>query len=137
MDMTKAKFRSRTKQEAISNAIRTHNIKGKFANTMERAAEDVAVFEYLGLKLHASSQMLFPKSLYQAIRTQLIAFQDKYKCLAEVTLDRCKGILTIEGTAPNRIILHKGIVVAQESKKKVQPHIKSDFNSYLFAKEGI
>lgn len=135
-----AKFKLSTVQTAVSNAQRVHNLKGKFEGDETRAAEDIAVFEYLGLKLHSSSQMLFPKEFYQKIRKQLIEYKSKYKSLAAVTIDWCKGILIVEGKSPNRIVYIKGERVAVEPKKKKISFNASSLeeqNEYALAKGGI
>ncbi len=140
ISMTKAKFKLRTVQAAASSELRVHNLKGKFANEEERAATDIAVFEFLGLKLHASSQMLFSKSLYQKIRTKLIVFNPRYKSLAAVTVDWCKGDLVIEGKEPNRKIYYRGQLITIEPKKQKVNHVDvtgENINEYLLAKEGV
>lgn len=135
--MTQVKFKLRTIQSAVSDAQRMHNIKGKFKDE-SRAVEDIAVFEYLGLKLHASSQMLFPKNLYQSIRTQLIAFKVRYKYLSEVTIDWCEKKISIEGNSPYRIIYYGGEIIAKEKKEKqkIKIDMSPDGNPYLNAKRG-
>ncbi len=139
ISMTRAKFKLRTTQTAISNAQRTHNIKGKFEGDESRAAEDVAVFEFLGLKLHSSSQMLFSKSFYQKIRTQLIVFKSRYKSLARVTIDWCAGNLVIDGKEPDRVITYRGQVIAVEPKRKkidYADYHDESVNEYALTKEG-
>ena len=140
ISMTRAKFKLRTAQTAISDAQRTHNIKGKFEGDESRAAEDVAVFEFLGLKLHSSSQMLFSKSFYQKIRKQLIAFKSRYKSLAQVTVDWCAGNLVIDGREPDRVVTYRGQVVSVEPKRKkvdYSDYMNVSENEYALAKEGI
>jgi hypothetical protein len=140
ISMTKAKFKLRTVQAAASSELRVHNLKGKFANEEERAATDIAVFEFLGLKLHASSQMLFSKSLYQKIRVQLKKFKKRYESLATVTVDWCKGDLVVDGKEPYREIYYRGQLVAIEPKKQKVNHTdiaSEDINEYLLAKEGV
>ena len=140
ISMTHAKFKLRTVQQAVSNGQRVHNLKGKFEGDETRAAEDVAVFEYLGLKLHSSSEMLFSKSLYQKIRKQLISHKKKYKNLAQVTIDWCKGLLTVEGKHPNRVIRYRDEIIAVEPKKQkivVDASYSEEINSYQLAKEGV
>jgi len=140
ISMTRAKFKLRTVQKAVSNVQRVHNLKGKFEGDETRAAEDVAVFEYLRLKLHSSSEMLFSKSLYQKIRKQLIEHKKKYKSLAQVTLDWCKGILTVEGNQSDRVIRYRGEIIAVEPKKQkiiVDEFCGEEINSYQLAKEGM
>ena len=140
ISMTRAKFKLRTVQKAVSDVQRVHNLKGKFEGDETRAAEDVAVFEYLGLKLHSSSEMLFSKSLYQKIRKQLIEHKKKYKSLAQVTLDWCKGILTVEGNQSDRVIRYRGEIIAVEPKKQkiiVDEFCGEEINSYQLAKEGM
>ena len=136
ISMTRAKFKLRTAQTSISNAQRAHNLKGKFEGDETRAAEDIAVFEYLGIKLHSSSQMLFSKDFYQKIRKQLMEFKSKYKCLAEVTIDWCKGVLVVEGKSPNRIVYSRGTVIAVEPRKMYKIELTEERNSYLIAKGG-
>jgi len=137
IQMTQVKFKLRTIQASVSDAQRMHNIKGKF-ETESRAAQDIAVFGYLGLKLHSSSQMLFHKSLYQRIRTQLIAFKTRYKHLSELTIDWCEGKIEIVGNTPYRDIQYKSESIAVESKpkKKIKIDMSEDGNSYLKAKRG-
>ena len=140
ISMTRAKFKLRTVQKAVSDAQRVHNLKGKFGGDETRAAEDVAVFEYLGLKLHSSSEMLFSKSLYQKIRKQLISHRKRYKSLAQVTIDWCKGLLTVEGKQADRVIRYRDEIIAVEPKK--QKLVASEFyteesNSYQLSKEGM
>ena len=140
ISMTHAKFKLRTVQQAVSNGQRVHNLKGKFEGDETRAAEDVAMFEYLGLKLHSSSEMLFSKSLYQKIRKQLISHKKKYKNLAQVTIDWCKGLLTVEGKHPNRVIRYRDEIIAVEPKKQkivVDASYSEEINSYQLAKEGV
>jgi len=137
--MTRAKFKLRTVQTAVSDSQRIHNLKGKFEGDETRAAEDVAVFEYLGLKLHSSSEMMFSKSLYQKIRKQLISHKKKYKSLAQVTIDCCKGLLTVEGKQPDRVIRHQGEIIAAEPKKKKKYSYAccaEEDNSYRILKRG-
>jgi len=139
ISMTRAKFKLRTVQKAVSDVQRVHNLKGKFEGDESRAAEDVAVFEYLGLKLHSSSEMLFSKSLYQKIRKQLITHRKKYKSLVHVTIDWCKGILIVEGKNPDRVIRYRDKIIAVEPKKqKVRIDISSEkeINNYQLTKEG-
>ena len=140
INMTKVKFKLRTIQEAISTEQRIHNIKGKFEGDEKRAAEDIAVFEYLGLKLHASSEMMFSKSLYQKVRKQLIEHKKEYKSLAQVTIDWCKGILSVEGKSPDRVIRYRDEIIAKEPKQKKYTLNENVFteeaNEYLLAKEG-
>ena len=98
------------------------------------------MFEYLGLKLHSSSEMLFSKSLYQKIRKQLIDHKKRYKSLAQVTIDWCKGLLTIEDKAPNRVIQYRGEVIAVEPKRQkiaIDEIYPEQENKYLMAKEGM
>lgn len=135
--MTKIKFQLRTFQASISDAQRIHNIKGKFEDE-SRAVEDIAVFGYLGLKLHSSSHMLFPKSLYQRIRTQLIAFNVQYKYLSNVTIDWCKGKLKIAGSNYNKTIYYqnKTIAVERKPKQKIKIDVGENNNPYLQAKQG-
>jgi hypothetical protein len=139
ISMTRAKFKLKTVQTAASDSQRIHNLKGKFEGDETRAAEDVAVFEYLGLKLHSSSEMLFSKSLYQKIRKQLISHKKKYSSLAQVTIDCCKGLLVIEGKSPERIILYRNEIVAIEPRKHKLQIVMSpnEINSYKLAKEGL
>ncbi len=140
ISMTRAKFKLRTVQKAVSDAQRVHNLKGKFEGDETRAAEDVAVFEYLGLKLHSSSEMLFSKSMYQKIRKQLVSHKKRYKSLAQVTIDWCKGLLTVEGKQPDRVIRYRGEVIAVEPKKQkllVDESYTEESNSYKFTKEGM
>ena len=140
ISMTRAKFKLRTAQTAISNAQRTHNIKGKFEGDESRAAEDVAVFEFLGLKLHSSSQMLFSKSLYQKIRTQLTEFKSRYKSLARVTIDWCTGKLIVDGREPDRVVSYHGKVVAIEPKRErvdYSDYVDESSNEYARAKGGV
>lgn len=139
ISMTRAKFKLRTVQTAISDAQRTHNIKGKFEDDESRAAEDIAVFEFLGLKLHSSSQMLFPKSFYQKIRKQLIVFKPRYKSLAQVTVDWCIGNLVVDGKAPDRVVIYRGQVIAIEPKRVQVDYADvsaESTNEYLLAKGG-
>ena len=139
ISMTRAKYKLRTVQVSISDAQRVHNLKGKFEGDEARAAEDIAVFEYLGLKLHASSQMLFSKDFYQKIRKQLIRFKSRYKSLAEVTIDWCKGRLVVDGKAPNRVVYVSGEVVAVEPKQKkvVYNSWSIEQNAYALVKGGV
>ena len=135
--MTRAKFKLRTAQTAISDAQRIHNLKGKFEGKESRAAEDIAVFEYLGIKLHFSSQMLFSKDFYQKIRKQLIEHKSRYKCLAEVTIDWCKGKLVVEGKSPNRTVYSGGKIIAIEPKQKKISYDESwieEQNNYALVK---
>ena len=140
ISMSRAKFKLRTVQTAISNAQRVHNLKGKFEGDEARAAEDIAVFEYLRIKLHSSSQLLFSKDFYQKVRKQLTEFKSRYASLAEVTIDWCKGNLVVEGKAPNRIIYAKGEVVAVEPKKAkyvFDNSVTEEHNEYAVAKGGM
>lgn len=140
ISMTRAKFKLKTVQASVSNAQRVHNLKGKFEGQETRAAEDIAVFEYLGLKLHSSSQMLFSKDLYQKVRKQLILFKSRYKSLAQVTIDWCKGTLEIEGKSPHRVIKYRSEIIANEPSKKNITMDKSydeSANEYQLAKEGM
>ncbi len=141
ISMTRAKFKLRTVQRAISDSQRVHNLKGKFKGNETRAAEDIAVFEYLGLKLHSSSEMLFSKSLYQKIRTQLISHKKRYRSLAQVTIDCCKGLLTVEGEAPYRVIHYCGEIIAIEPKAQnlclYHTPLLEPINSYKLTKDGI
>ncbi len=140
ISMTRAKFKLKTVQESVSNAQRAHNLKGKFEGQETRAAEDIAVFEYLGLKLHSSSQMLFSKDLYQKVRKQLIGFKSRYKSLAQVTVDWCKGILEIEGKSPHRIIKYRNEIIALEPSRKnttIDTNHDESINEYQLAKEGM
>ena len=139
ISMTRAKFKLRTAQTAISNAQRVHNLKGKFEGDETRAAEDITVFEYLGLKLHSSSQMMFSKDFYQKIRKQLMEYKSRYKSLAEVTLDWCKGKLVVEGKSQNRIVYAGGEAVAVEPKQKkieLEDFWTENQNEYALAKGG-
>ena len=137
IQMAKIKFQLRTIQTSVSDAQRIHNIKGKFEDE-SRAVEDIAVFSYLGLKLHSSSQMLFPKSLYQSIRTQLIKFNKRYKHLSELTIDWCERKIRIEGNAPSREIYQQNELIAIERivKKKIKIESSEDSNPYFKAKRG-
>ncbi|WP_434658226.1 hypothetical protein [Sulfurimonas sp. NW9] len=140
LSMTRAKFKLRTAQTAISNAQRVHNLKGKFEGDETKAAEDIAVFEYLGIKLHSSSQMLFSKDFYQKIRKQLMEYKSRYKSLAEVTIDWCKGDLVVEGKSPNRIVYSRGEAIAIEPKEKKVAFDNScmeERNEYAVAKGGM
>ena len=140
ISMTRAKFKLRTAQTAISNVQRVHNLKGKFEGDETRAAEDIAVFEYLGIKLHSSSQMLFSKDFYQKIRKQLMGYKSRYESLAEVTIDWCKGKLVVEGKAPNRVVYARGKAIAVEPKQKKVAFDDSwveEHNEYALAKGGM
>ena len=140
ISMTRAKFKLRTVQKVASDAQRVHNLKGKFEGQETRAAEDIAVFEYLGLKLHSSSQMLFSKSLYQKIRKQLINYKKRYRSLTQVTLDWCKGILSVKGKEPNRTISIYDETIATEPKRskiQIDDLLLEGINSYQLAKEGM
>jgi len=140
ISMTRTKFKLRTVQQAVSDVQRVHNLKGKFEGDETRAAEDVAVFEYLGLKLHASSEMLFSKSLYQKIRKQLITHKKKYNSLAQVTINWCKGLLIIKGKQADRVIRYRGEIIAVEPKKQkviVDEFCGEEINSYKLAKDGM
>ena len=137
IQMTQVKFKLKTVQTSISDSQRIHNIKGKFESE-SRAVEDIAVFSYLGLKLHGSSQMMFPKSLYQSIRTQLIEFKKRYKHLSELTIDWCEGKVRIIGNSPSRMIYHGStqIAIERKPKKKIKIDLSEDSNPYLKSKRG-
>jgi hypothetical protein len=137
ISMTRAKFKLRTVQTAISNTQRVHNLKGKFEGDETRAAEDIAVFEYLGIKLHSSSQMLFSKEFFQKIRKQLMEYKSRYESLAEVTIDWCKGKIVVEGKSPNRIVYSGKTIVAVEPRKMNKIVSIDESNSYIVAKEGM
>ena len=141
--MIQGKYKLSSMLSAMSTEIVQHNIKGRYDKLNDkssRAMKDVAVFEYLGIRLFSSSQVTFPVSLYQKIRKQLMAYRKKYKNLWEVSLDRCKGILAIEGKSPDRIIRHRGDLIAMETKKKEVSMIEmfvEPTNEYQLAKERM
>jgi len=137
MSLNQAKYKLQTIQTSLSIAQRKHNLKGKFENDESRASEDIAIFEYLGIKLHGSTQMLFPISLYQKIRKQLIKYNNRYDNLKTVTLHWCQGIIRIVGKNNNRKILNnKDEVIAIEPKKE-KVKFEEPRNQYKVAKEGL
>ncbi len=143
--MIYSKYKLSSMISAMSTEIIQHNLKGRYDkhgdDKSSRAVGDAAVFEYLGIRLFASSQVTFPVSLYQKIRKQLMEYLKKYKNLWEVSLDWCKGTLVVEGKSPNRIIWHRGELIARESKEKKKIAIDEIYpeqeNKYLMAKEGM
>jgi len=144
LSLPKGKFKLKTIMTAIHTDTRRHNLKGKFndpkGDDISRELEDIAVFEYLKIKMYSSSQMTFPHTLYQKMRKQLIAHSTKYESLAEITLDWCKGILSVEGKTPDRTISVYGEVIATEpkkTKKQVDDMILEGINEYQLAKEGM
>ena len=95
---------------------------------------------YLKIKMYSSSQMTFPHTFYQKMRKQLMAHNAKYESLAQVTLDWCQGILSVEGKDPNRNISVYGEVVAVEpkrTKQQVDDMILEGISDYQLAKEGM
>ncbi len=144
LSLPKGKFKLKTIMAAVHIDTRRHNLKGKFKDPkggdISRELEDIAVFEYLKIKLYSSSQMTFPHTLYQKMRKQLIAHNDRYKSLAAVTLDWCEGILSVKGKTPDRTISVYGDVVATEPKRtkiQVDDMILEGINDYQLAKEGM
>ena len=142
--LPKGKFKLKTIMTAIHIDTRRHNLKGKFKDPkggdISRELEDIAVFEYLKIKMYSSSQMTFPHTLYQKMRKQLVAHSTKYESLAEVTLDWCKGILSVEGKTPDRTISVYGEVIATEPKRtkmQVDDILLEGINGYQLAKEGM
>ncbi len=152
-DLAKLKFRLKAILVGLAVNVKRHNLKGKFKDPKEKdiqakrkiqeAVEDIAVFEYLKIRMHASSQMTFPSSLYQKMRKQLINHSARYESLVEVTLDWCKGALTIEGKVPDRTINVYGDIIATEPKRTKKTKIQVDnillegINDYQLAKEGM
>ena len=144
LSLPKGKFKLKTIMAAVHVDTTRHNMKGKFKDPkggdISRELEDIAVFEYLKIKMYSSSQMTFPHTLYQKMRKQLMAYNAKYESLAEVTLDWCQGILSVEGKDPNRTISVYGEVIAAEpkrTKKQVDDMILEGINDYQLAKEGM
>ena len=144
LSLSKGKFKLKTIMTAIHTDTRRHNLKGKFKDPkggdISRELEDIAVFEYLNIRLYSSSQMTFPHTFYQKIRKQLIVHNDAYESLAKVTLDWCAGILSIEGKEANRTISVYGDVVATEPKRikiQVDNMLLEGINEYQLAKEGL
>ena len=143
LSLPKGKFKLKTIMTAIHTDTRRHNLKGKFndpkGQDISRELEDIAVFEYLKIKMYSSSQMTFPHTLYQKMRKQLIAHSTKYKSLAAVTVDWCKGILTVDIEKTNRTISIYCEVIAVEPKRNKIPIDDIYFegiNEYKLAKEG-
>ena len=147
LSLPKGKFKLMT---AIHTETRRHNLKGKFKDPkgpdITRELEDIAVFEYLKIKMYSSSQMTFPHTLYQKMRKQLTEHSTKYESLAEVTLDWCKGVLSVEGKQPNRTISLYGETIAVEPKRvepqkivkiQVDDALLEGLNDYQLAKEGM
>jgi len=147
LSLPKGKFKLKTIMAAIHVDTTRHNMKGKFKDPKEedisKELEDIAVFEYLKIKMYSSSQMTFPHTLYQKMRKQLMGYSTKYESLVEVTLDWCKGVLTIEGKVPDRTINVYGDIIATEPKRTKKTKIQVDhillegINEYQLAKEGM
>ena len=141
--LPKGKFKLKTILAAMDTDTRRHNLKGKFNDSEEdvvRELEDIAVFEYLKIKMYSYTQMTFPTTLYQKVRKQLITYDKRYESLATVTVDWCEGIIAITGKEPNRRITVYGEVAAKEPKReKIQIDYASidESNPYQRAKEGI
>jgi len=144
LSLPKGKFKLKTIMTAVHVNTTRHNMKGKFkdpkGSDITRELEDIAVFEYLKIKMYSSSQMTFPHTLYQKMRKQLVVHNAKYESLAAVTLDWCQGILSVEGKDPNRTISVYGEVIAVEPKRKKQKidsMMVEGVNEYQLAKEGM
>ena len=147
LSLPKGKFKLKTIMTAIHVDTTRHNMKGKFndpkGQDISRELEDIAVFEYLKIKMYSSSQMTFPHTLYQKMRKQLMRYSTRYESLVEVTLDWCKGALTIEGKVPDRTINVYGDIIATEPKRPKKTKIQVDnillegINDYQQAKEGM
>jgi hypothetical protein len=144
LSLPKGKFKLKTIMTAVHTDTRRHNLKGKFKDPkggdISRELEDIAVFEYLKIKMYSSSQMTFPHTLYQKMRKQLVAHSTKYESLAEITLDWCRGILSVEGKTPDRTISVYGDVIATEPKRikmQVDDILLEGINGYQLAKEGM
>ena len=144
LSLPKGKFKLKTIMTAVHVDTTRHNMKGKFkdpkGDDISKELEDIAVFEYLKIKMYSSSQMTFPHTLYQKMRKQLVAHSAKYENLAVVTLDWCQGILSVEGKDPNRTISVYGEVIATEPKRnkiQVDDMILEGINDYQLAKEGM
>jgi len=150
LSLPKGKFKLKTIMTAIHTETRRHNLKGKFKDPkgpdITRELEDIAVFEYLKIKMYSSSQMTFPHTLYQKMRKQLAEHSTKYESLAEVTLDWCKGVLSVEGKQPNRTISLYGETIAVEPKRvepqkivkiQIDDALLEGLNDYQLAKEGM
>lgn len=147
LSLPKGKLKLKTIMSAIHVDTTRHNMKGKFndpkGGDISKELEDIAVFEYFKIKMYSSSQMTFPHTLYQKMRKQLINHSARYESLVEVTLDWCKGILTIEGKVPDRTINVYGDIIATEPKRPKKTKIQVDnillegINDYQLAKEGM
>lgn len=143
LSLPKGKFKLKTIMTAVHADTRRHNLKGKFKDPkggdIIRELEDIAVFEYLKIKMYSSSQMTFPHTLYQKMRKQLIDHNPQYESLAEITRDWCQGILSVEGKDPNRTIIVYGEIVAVEpkrTKKQIDHSYLDEINRYQITKEG-
>ena len=143
LSLPKWKFKLRTIMTAIHTDTRRHNLKGKFKDPkgydISKELEDIAVFEYLKIRMYSSSQMTFSHTLYQKMRKQLIAHSTKYESLAAVTLDWSEGVLTVDVEKTKRTISIYGEVIAVEPKRNKIPIDDIYFegiNTYQLTKEG-
>ena len=116
-----------------------HHTKGvtdKYSN--EKLKVDAMIFSHIGVRIIHYSQILFPTSLYQTIRKELMTHKKGYRSLYTLTIDMCKGYIEIIGKAPYRTIEYKGKEIAQEQRWKENSYsIDDDVNDYKLAKEGV
>lgn len=141
--MTEAKYKPIDEQkvlkQTVHHAMVDHHTKGtsdKYSD--EKLKVDSLIFSYIKVRTMHYSQILFPTSLYQTIRTELISFKKGYRSLFTLTSDVCKGYIEIIGDRPYRTIEYKGKKIATEQRWKEDNSFNEDeMNEYKLSKEGV
>ena len=126
-------------KQTVHQAMVNHHTKGiidKYSD--EKLKVDSLIFSHIKVRTIHYSQVLFPTSLYQTIRTELISFKKGYRSLFTLTVDVCKGYIEILGKSPYRTVEYKGNQIATEQRwKEDNFFIEDEINEYQLCKEGI
>jgi hypothetical protein len=126
-------------KQTVHQAMVDHHTKGtsdKYSD--EKLKVDSLIFSHIKVRTMHYSQVLFPTSLYQTVRTELIGFRKGYKSLFTLTVDVCKGYIKIIGEHPYRTITHKNKKIATEQRwKEDDSFSEDDMNEYALSKERV
>ena len=126
-------------KQTVHQAMIDHHTKGtidKYSD--EKLKVDSLIFSHIKVRTMHYSQVLFPTSLYQTVRTELIGFKKGYKSLFTLTVDMCKGYIKIIGEHPYRTITYKNKKIATEQRwKEDDSFIEDEMNEYALSKEGV
>ena len=124
-------------KQTVHQAMVDHHTKGaidKYSD--EKLKVDSLIFSHIKVRTMHYSQVLFPTSLYQTIRNELIGFKKGYRSLFTLTVDVCKQHIKVLGESPYRTVEYKGKQIATEQRWKEDTSVIVDeMNEYKLCKE--